>query len=199
MKRILIFLFLLFFLISPSLSFGSQPMETLRYAVDNVISILEDKTYQNSQQKEDQQQKIWDIFVQIFDFEEMSKRTLANDWRSFTPQQQVEFSDIFAKFLGNTYLGKLQKEFNGESVDYLGNEMLTDTKAVVRTTILRQGVEVPIDYSMLLKENAWKIYDVKIEGVSLLKNYRAQFRSILMKNSPEYLIDMLKKKIEGQV
>ena len=199
MKRIFTFLLLLLVLIFPSLSFGSQPQETLRYAVDNVISILEDTTYQNPQQKEDQQKRIWDIFKQIFDFEEMAKRTLANDWRSFTAQQRMEFSDIFAKFLGNNYLGKIQKEFQGEVVEYLGHEMLTDTKSVVRTIILRKGVEVPMDYSMLLKENVWKIYDVKIEGISLLKNYRAQFKSVLMKNNPEYLIDMLRKKIENQV
>jgi phospholipid transport system substrate-binding protein len=197
MKRILLFFLLLFF-IAPPLSFGSQPMETLKSAIDSVIVILKDTSDQSPSQKQDQQKKIWGIFEQIFDFKEMARRTLANNWKGLTPQQQEDFSDIFAKFMGKNYLGKIQEECSGETVDYLSHEMLTESKATVRTKILRQGVETPIDYSMLLKDNTWRIYDVKIEGVSLLKNYRAQFRSILMKNSPEYLIDMLKKKIEDQ-
>jgi phospholipid transport system substrate-binding protein len=197
MKRIFTFLLLLFF-VAPALSFGSQPMETLKSSVDSVINTLKDADYQSPSQKQDQLEKIWGIFEQIFDFKEMARRTLANNWKSFTPQQQEEFSDIFGKFLGNNYLGKIQAEFRGESVDYVSHEMLTDSKAMVKTKILRRGVETPIDYSMLLKDGAWKIYDVKIEGVSLLKNYRAQFRSILMNKSPEYLIDMLKKKLEEQ-
>lgn len=190
-------LLLLLFLLSPHVSFGSeQPLETLRTSIDSVLNVLGDPTYQDPSRESEQQEKIWTIFKQIFDFEEMSKRTLSNNWRSLTAQEQEEFSDVFGKFLGNIYLGKIQKGFDGEKVEYLNQETLTETKAMIKTTILRKGVEVPIDYSLLLKDNTWKIYDVKIEGISLLKNYRSQFGSILMKNSPEYLINTLKKKIE---
>ena len=197
MKRVILILFLLFFCLS-STAHSAQPLDVLKDAINQVLSILEDPVYQDASRKESQQKKIRCIINQIFDFKEMSKRTLARNWKIFTAQQKKEFSDVFGEFLADNYLKKIQTGFKGEKVVFLSQEMVTDTKAMAKTKILRETVEIPVDYSMLMRSGTWKVYDVKIEGVSLMKNYRAQFSSILLKEKPSQLIDRLRKKIEEQ-
>ncbi len=197
MKKIASFLFIIL-LFLPFNAQGAQPQEILKEAVDNVISILEDPAYKDSSKKEIQQERLWEAIKGIFDFKEMSQSTLANNWRNFSEQQRKEFIDVFGRFLGNNYLNKIQSGFKGDKVVYLGQEMITDTKAQVNTKIIRETNETPVDYSMIKKGGSWKIYDVKIEGVSLTRNYRAQFRSILLKETPDQLIQRLKTKSEKQ-
>lgn len=174
-------------------AYGEEPLDVLKSAVDQVISILEDPTYKGK--SELQHEALWDIISKIFDFNMISRRTLANNWKSFTPQEQNEFSGVFGRFLGDNYLNKIQSEFSGEKVEYLGQEMITGKKAVVMTNILRKSVKTPIDYGMFLRDGKWKIYDVKVEGVSLMKNYRSQFNDILIKETPQQLIERLKEKV----
>ena len=195
MKKIIPVMFFIF-LAFPSQPKAAQPLEVLKSAMDEVIVILEDSKYQDESMKEAQQEEIWENIRKIFDFNEMARRTLANNWRNFTSQQQQEFSDVFSRFLGENYLERIQSEFQGEKVSYLGEDMTTDTRAVVMTKVIRGSVETPIDYSMMLRNGTWKVYDVKVEGVSLMKNYRSQFSSILLKESPDQLIERLKDKIE---
>lgn len=197
MKKIFFILLIMFFAL-PSSSRAAQPLELLKDSIDNVIGILGDPIYKDASLKDAQQKKIWDIIQQMFDFEEMAKRTLARNWRSFNAQQKKVFSETFGRFLGKNYLDKIQSGFKDEKIAYLGQQMLNGTKAVIRTKIIRSSTEIPVDYSMLKQDNSWKVYDVKVEGVSLMKNYRAQFRSILLKESPKQLIDRLKRKIEDQ-
>ncbi len=182
----------------PSPSPGAQPTDVLKSAVDEVLTILDDPTYQEASRRDAQQKRIWDIIEQIFDFDEMARSTLAINWKNFTGPQKREFSKIFGQFLGKNYLDKIQTGFKGEKVSYSGYEMVTDRKAMVHTKIIRENGEIPVDYSMMILDGVWRVYDVKIEGVSLIKNYRAQFRSILLKESPDSLIEMLKKKVKEQ-
>jgi len=197
LKKVIVFLFLLL-AFWPAQAHCEQPLEVLRGAIDHVISILEDPALRDETRKESQHKKIWDAIKQIFDFEEMSKRTLARNWKRFTQQQKEEFTDTFGEFLADNYLRKIQKDFKAEKVIYLNQDMVTDTKALVKTKILRKAVEIPVDYGMLIRDKSWRVYDVKIEGVSLMKNYRAQFQNILIKESPSQLIERLKKKIQAQ-
>ncbi|MFC1869297.1 phospholipid-binding protein MlaC [Thermodesulfobacteriota bacterium] len=197
MKRIIFVLFIIL-LALPSWSHGAQPLDLLKSSIDNVIGILGDPRYKDASLKDTQQKRIWDIIQQIFDFEEMAKRALARNWRSFTAQQKKDFSEVFGRFLGKNYLDKIQSGFEGEKIAYLGQEMVDDKKAMIRTKIIRRSTEIPVYYSMLMQNNSWKVYDVKVEGVSLMKNYRAQFGSILLKESPDQLIDRLKRKTEEQ-
>ena len=100
--------------------------------------------------------------------------------------------------LGNSYIGRIQGEYEDERIVYQEQKKISTTKARVKTKILRRSNDIPVVYSMLQRDGSWKIYDVNIEGVSLVKNYRTQFGKILMKNSPSLLIERLKKKIELQ-
>ena len=99
-----------------------------------------------------------------FDFTELSGRALAANWKTLNPQQRKEFSEVFSEVLGNTYLDKIQGGYRDEKVEYIGQEMVSDTKAVVKTKIIREKGEIPVDYSMRLKNDNWKVYDVQVEG-----------------------------------
>jgi phospholipid transport system substrate-binding protein len=165
--------------------------------MDSIIQILRDPQYQSASQKAEQRQKIWLIVNEIFDFKEISQRTLARFWKDFTPEQQQEFVETFSEFLANIYLKRIQAAYKNETVVFIGQDLLSDTKASVKTKVIRDGnIEIPVNYSLLKRDNAWKVYDVAIEGVSLVKNYRTQFRGILLKQEPAQLIETLKQKNE---
>jgi phospholipid transport system substrate-binding protein len=193
-----IFLCFILLLVRTLPAHGAQPMEAIKGPIDQVISILKDPKYKDASTKEAQREEIWSIINRVFDFTEMAKRTLARNWVQFTPAQRKEFSEVFARFLGNNYIDKIQGGYQDERVVYVGEERVTDDKAVVKTTILRESLEIPVAYSLILQDGAWRVYDVNIEGVSLVKNYRTQFSRALMRQSPDQLIETLKKKKEKQ-
>lgn len=179
-----------------SVAHSAQPLDSLKRSMDQGIVILKDPRYQDATDKELQRKKMWETIQKIFDFTEIAKRTLARNWRNFTPQQRQEFTDRFAELLKNTYLDRIQGKFEDEKVIYLSQDMITDSKALVKTKLLRKNKEIPIDYSMRLRNDTWRIYDVRVEGVSMVKNYRTQFNKILLNGSPAKLIERLKEKLE---
>jgi len=197
MTRITPVLFFLLITI-PTLAFGEEPLNRLQRHIEQALATLKDPKYNNPSERELQRSKIWEIIQGIFDLEEMSKRTLAHNWNRFTPQEKKEFVNVFGEFLGDNYIQKIQSGFKEEKVAYLHQEMVTDSKAMIKTSIVRETSEIPVNYSMIKEKDTWKVYDVVIEGVSLVANYRSQFSGILMKESPARLIDMIKKKIKQQ-
>ncbi len=188
----------LFGMFAASVSGAQEPLEALRGPITEVVSVLQNPQYQEGGQVEAGREKIWSVIGELFDFTEMAKRSLARNWRAFSPVERKEFSQVFARFLGNTYLDKIQKDYRNEEVMFGKQEMLNSTKALVKTTVMRDTVEIPVDYKMLNRGGAWRVYDVNIEGVSLVKNYRTQFGKILMRKSPAELIDRLRKKVAEQ-
>lgn len=195
MKKILPILFI-FLMIMHSPSWGAEPLDILKGQVDQVMSILQDPQYSDQSKKGAQRERIWAIIRGFFDMEEMSKRAVAQHWKRFTPQEQKEFIKVFGDFLGDNYLQKIQGGFKGEKVIYGSQEQIGESKATVNTKILRANVETPVNYSMAKDGDSWKVYDVTIEGVSLVRNYRSQFSQILVNESPAQLIERVKKKIE---
>lgn len=198
MKKTLFYSFLLCCISFTTAYAALEPLEALRGPIDKVVSILKDSQHQNTSKAESERERLWDTMRGLFNFTEMAKRTLARNWRRFAPQQRKAFSEVFGKFLGNTYLNKIQKGYQNEKVVYLGQQKVSDSRAIVKTKIVRENVEIPVNYSMKTCKGAWRVYDVNIEGVSLVKNYRSQFNKLLMKNSPAQLIERLKKKVEKQ-
>ena len=196
MKKVKFIIFIFIVLACIVSTYASEPFDILKEKIDRVFSVLNDKAYSDPSKKTEQHDILWGIIDEAFDFNGMARLTLAKNWQAFTPEQQDDFSQVFGQFLGNTYLNKIQSTFSDEKVEYTGEELLTDTKAVVMTNLIRKGVKTPIYYSLQKNGALWKIYDVKIEGVSLLKNYRTQFSSILLKERPEGLITMLKEKLK---
>jgi phospholipid transport system substrate-binding protein len=142
---------------------------------------------------------MWEIARNIFDFNAIARGTITRyRWADFTPRQREEFIDVFTKFIGDIYFKKIQSEYHNENVVFLKQEMFTESKARVMTKIQRGTIEIPIDYSMWLQNGRWKIFNVYVEGVSLLGNYRDQFERFLTNSSIEDLISELKKKVEQQ-
>lgn len=195
-KTVIIFILIAF---APAFLYADMgPMDALKGPIDEGISLLRDPKYKNPSLKNVQRDKIWEIAGKAFDFMELSGRALAVNWKSFSPQQRIKFSKVFSEILGNTYYDKVRGEYRDEKVVYIGEEMVTDFKAIVKTKIVREKGDFSVDYSMRLKDNNWKVYDVQIEGISLVQNYRSQFNEILSKESPDELIRRLEKKLAEQ-
>jgi phospholipid transport system substrate-binding protein len=194
-KRIIVLLIVVS-IAMPFTASGTEPMDVLKEPIDKVIDILRDPRYQGSGKRELQREKIWEIVRSFFDFLEISKRSLARNWLIFTPKERKEFTEVFGEFLGGIYIDKLQGEYHDEKVIYVGQEMVSDSKALVKTMVVRKTGEIPINYSMFRKNDTWRIYDVNVEGVSLVQNYRTQFKKSLSKESPAQLIERLRNKVE---
>ena len=177
---------------------GTQPLDTLKEPVDHIIQILNNPQYKDSSKRDLQHDKIWEIVRTIFDFKAISRLTVGRYWKKFDPSQKEAFTDVFSQFLGNTYIRQIQGQYQNEKVVFLGQKMISESRALVKSKIIREGVETPINYRMYMRKDNWKIYDVKIEGVSLVKNYRDQFRKLLLKESPAQLIERVAKKLENQ-
>jgi len=177
---------------------AAEPKDDLKGPIEQVISILKDPKYNDPVMKDQQRLEIMSVIKNIFNFNEISKRALALNWSKFSIQQRQVFEEAFADFLGYTYFKKVRDSYQGENVIFLSQEKISDDKAVVKTKIPRKNSEIPLDYRMIRMTGKWYVYDVIIEGISLVKNYRTQFNQILGKESPDQLIDRLRKKIVEQ-
>ena len=180
----------------PSLADGDEPIEALRKGVEAGLRILQDQKFEDADLKDVQQQKLRIILQQLFDFREFSRRVLASNWKIFSPSQREEFIKVFAEFLGKFYMDQLQEKYRDETLIYVGQEMKSATRALVNIKVVWKGQEIPVDLRMVKRKGVWKIYDIQLIGISAVKNYRAQFQSILRRETPDQVIEKLKQKIE---
>ena len=167
----------------------------LRRGVDKGIQILEDPRYEDESLKTDQQQKLWEVMLQTFDFREFSRRVLSLHYNKFTPQQRNEFSQTFAEFLGKFYLSRLQTRYNGEKIFYIDQKIVSESRALIMIEVLWKNVEVPVELRMIKKGATWKVYDLTVLGINAVANYRAQFHGILQNNTPDQVIETIKERI----
>ncbi|MCB2168278.1 MAG: ABC transporter substrate-binding protein [Deltaproteobacteria bacterium] len=188
------------------LSFGqsvlaAEPADVLKAPMDEALALLRDPQYKvdDPEKKAVQREKFWSLVAPVFDFDELSKRTLARNWANFNDAQQAEFAQVFSELLGNIYVDRIQGGYSDETIEF-GDQILHDARplAVVKTFIVSARNRIPVDYSLIQKGDTWRVYDVKVEGVSLVKNYRSQFKEILSKESPDELIERLKQKVAEQ-
>lgn len=185
-------------LVGTAIAAPPEPLDAIKGPIDTVIAILNDPVYKDMSLKSEQRDKIWQSVSAIFDFDEISMRAVARNWKKFTPEERKEFSAVFSKFLGNTYVDKIQGEFHNEEIVYVGQEILKKGRALAKTLIKRETIEIPVDYRLKLMDGQWRVYDVAVEGISLVKNYRTQFSQLLKKESPAELIKRLEKKLAEQ-
>lgn len=187
-------LILIVSLLFPIQAGAAAPMDSIQIQINKVLDVLRDPALEAESAKEQREERVWSIITQTFDFYELSKRTLSRNWKRLHLNQQKEFASLFAGLLGNIYMDRVMK-FNNEKVLFMKEKMLSEKRAEVQTRIVAQDREIPLNYKMILKNGEWKVYDVTIEGVSLTKNYRSQFKKILRKNSPEKMLQILRKKV----
>ena len=194
MKRWFDKLMLMVMLVLPLYAFAGAPLDTVKTNVNGVLDILGDPKLKGEAGKKMKEQKIEAASDKLFDFVELSKRTLGLNWNKFSPEQRKEFVELYRTILKNAYVDKITA-YTNERVNFTKEVPLTETTVEVHSAVVSKGGETPIFYRVMKKENSWKVYDVVIEGVSLISNYRTQFREILGNNPPETLLDTLRKKI----
>jgi phospholipid transport system substrate-binding protein len=185
---------LLMLLIFPLSVNAGGALESIQTQVNKVLDVLRDPALKAESALETKEKKIWEIADNIFDYPELSKRTLARNWKKFTPDQQKEFTDLFGKLLGDVYMDRIL-EYDDQKVVFEKELSLGNNKAEVKSRIVTSSREIPMNYRMIEKNGEWRVYDVIIEGVSMVKNYRSQFRKILTNKSPEDLLKILRKKV----
>lgn len=162
--------------------------ETIQRTLDEVLTIVKDPKMHSPQTRGPLLQQIEEKIKTIFDFTEFSARTVGPQWRSFTQDQKDRFIEAFSSLLRATYIEKVDG-YDGEQVKFLGEIQSTKgDKVEVQSSILMKDKDVPVSYRLLDKNGEWKVYDVRIEKVSLIENYRGQFKEILMKGDAEELI-----------
>lgn len=172
---------------------GSEsPTEAVRGTITQVISILEDPALKDPAKLMSRRRMLEEVIAGRFDYAEMSKRALATYWAPLTDVQRAEFVEVFKNFLSDRYAEKIEG-YSGEQVRYL-SERIEGTYAEVRTALQSEKTTIPMDYRLFLKEGRWHAYDIIVDGVSLVKNYRSQFQKIIRESSYQELVKKLRER-----
>lgn len=172
-------------------AWAGVPTDQLRGSVDRVIQILEDPQLKAEARAADRRAAIRKEAESIFDFTETGKRALGQHWKTLNPSQQQEFVSLFEDLLERAYVVKIEK-YSGEKVAYLGDTVDGDLATVKTKFTTKQGTEIPVDYRLLRRGDRWLVYDVFVEGVSLVANYRTQFDRIMRTGSYDELVRRMK-------
>jgi len=178
----------------PFPAFAGVPLDTVKTNVNGVLDVLRDPKLQGESGKKVKAQRIEAAAENLFDFVELSKRTLGVNWNKLNPEQRKEFVQLFKTILKDAYVEKITA-YTNEQVNFTKEVPLSETTVEVQSGVVTKSGQVPIYYRVIKKDNEWKVYDVVIEGVSLISNYRTQFQEILANNPPEKLLETLRKKV----
>lgn len=189
------FLILMLAVVLPLQANAGAPLDALQIRMKSLLDVLRDPSFQALPTPEEKKEKISPMIDEIFDYNELSRRALSRNWKKFNTEQRQEFTDLFSKLLGIVYIDRLL-EYSNEKVVFGKEKMLSKNKAEVQSKIVTSSKEIPIHYRLILKNGTWRVYDVLVEGVSLIRTYRSQFKKILTKQGPEDLLKMLRKKVE---
>lgn len=197
MKRYFIGLSILMFFLSTLPVYAGAPLDTAQANVNKVLDVLRDSKLKGESAKGIKKEKLEAIYEQMFDGVELSKRTMGGNWTKLNPAQQKEFTQLYRQILEKAYIDKILS-YTNEKIVFSKENMLSNNQAEVQTKVITSSKEIPISYRVILKDGTWKVYDVVIENVSLVQNYRSQFNSILAKNTPDQLLEILREKVKGQ-
>ncbi|MBL8075869.1 MAG: ABC transporter substrate-binding protein [Nitrospira sp.] len=185
-------LLLLVLVAMPVPSDAGAPTTAMKATIDEVLRIVRDKELKQPAKADARRHMLETVVAARFDYAEMSRRALGAPWNQLTDQQKQEFVDLFRTLLTNSYADKIET-YSGEGVEYL-NERTEKEYAEVRTKVLSGKTEIPLDYRLINKGEEWRVYDVVVDNVSLVNNYRGQFTKILRASSYTDLVDQLRKK-----
>ncbi len=193
MKKILILLFAVY-----GLSLGSVwaedlgPTATLKPVLNDLTSVLADENLKGPAHRDERRNKIMSLIKRGFDFREMSKRILGKTWRQIDDKERDHFVVLMTKLLENVYIGKLEG-YTGQTIEFV-EERVKGERAQVTTLIDDNNNKIPVHYIMNKTDSGWMVYDINIEGVSLVRNYQEQFKSILRKDDYKGLVQVLEDK-----
>ena len=194
MKKWLAGILLMCMLMLPLQALAGVPLDTIKANVNGVLEVLRDPKLQGEYGKKVKEQKVVAAAEKLFDFIELSKRTLGLYWNKLIPEQRKEFVELFKAILKDAYVEKITA-YTNQQVNFSKEVSLSENTVEVQSTVVTKNAAVPINYRVIKREQDWKVFDVVIEGVSLISNYRTQFREILGNNPPERLLETLRKKL----
>jgi phospholipid transport system substrate-binding protein len=194
MKRLVVALSLLLLMLGAVPVQAATPLETVRTEVNKVLEVLRNKSLKEEAKRE----KLRVLYAEMFDQEELSKWCLGRNWNKLSETQRNEFLPLFQQVLEKTY-GDRILAYSDEKILFEREVPISKGRVEVQTRVVMKSKEVPFNYRVFQEKNGnWKVYDVVVENVSLVMNYRSQFNEILAKNDAEELLNILRKKVKGQ-
>ena len=188
-----VLLLLLPLLLAGGPAWAGVPSDQLKGQIDRVLKVLDDPEMLKDSRAGERRQAIRKVANDIFDFEEIARRTLARHWQARSAPEQQEFVGLMGNLLEDAYISKIET-YSGEKIQFLGDSAEGDLATVRTKIVTKQGTEIPVDYRMLGRGGRWLAYDVLVEGVSLVGNYRTQFYRVIQKQSYPELVKTLKAK-----
>ena len=174
---------------------AATPLNTVETNVSRLLTVLGDPGLSGEEGREKKKETIRSISDALFDFYALSRRTLGPNWKKFNPDQQKEFIVLYRKLLESIYMDRLL-QYQDEKVRFIKEVSLSEKRAEVHSAIVAASGAIPIHYKMYLKDGVWKTYDLIVENVSLVGNYRTQFNSLLVKNPPEKVLEVIREKVK---
>jgi phospholipid transport system substrate-binding protein len=169
------------------------PTEQVKGAIDRVLKTLDNPTLKGDGKSLERRAAVRKIANDIFDFSEIARRSLGRHWQTRSDKEREEFILLFADLLERSYISKIEL-YGGERIQYLNERIEGDTATVATKIVTKNGTEVPIEYRMLRRGDRWLVYDISIEGVSLVSNYRTQFNKIIQTSSYSELVKKMRAK-----
>ena len=177
-------------------AYASPVQDQLKITIDKILEILRDPSLKGEELAEKRRVSLRKVINERFSFAKMSQLSLGRHWKKRSDEEKKVFIDLFGQLLEETYISKIEA-YTDEKVIFV-KEYVKKKKAQINTKIVTQTIEIPIDYRMYnAKDGSWLVYDLVIEGVSLVGNYRSQFDQMLQKDSYEKLVEELKKKVDN--
>lgn len=174
--------------------FAGAPTEVLKAYSEQVVKILEDPTLKGEDKRSERRAAVRKVAIDVFDVEETAKRALGRHWQGRSAEERKEFVDLFADLLERTYISKIDL-YGGERIKFTTEQMDGADRAVVRGKVVtKRGAEVPVEARMNKRGDKWLMYDVLLENISLVGNYRAQFDQIIRTSSYGELVKRLRDK-----
>jgi phospholipid transport system substrate-binding protein len=179
---------------------AAGPMEEIRTSTDQILAILSDSELEAPSKKQERLQRLREVVNGRFDWEAISRGALSQQWRELNDAQREEFTALFSKLVERTYVDRLEDHSVTElnEIRYVGEEVEGDRGRVRVEVVTDTKQEIPVEYRVRRKKSGWLVYDILIEGVSLVKNYRVQFDEILMKSSYQELLVRLRAKVDEE-
>jgi phospholipid transport system substrate-binding protein len=182
-------------LLLPRTALAGPATEQLRDRVDRVLQVLTDPELSKEERTAERRAAMRKIAGEVFDFTEISRRSLARHWQARTPAEREEFVRLYGDLLERAYVSKIEL-YSGEKIDYVGEVPDGDVTTVRTRIITKHGTPIPVDYRMFQQNGRWRAYDALIEGVSLVGNYRNQFNSVIQRSSYADLVKTLRTKAQ---
>jgi len=177
-----------------TLQAATDPLNQLKASVDKVLVVLKDEKLVGPEMRATRRQKVESLVDAIFDFQEMGKRALGSTWDKLASTEKEEYVDLFARLVKQRYIGKIDS-YSGQEIVFK-RQRLEGRSALVYSVLLDNNTEIPIDYRLVLKNDLWAAYDLRIENVSLVANYRRDFAGIVKKEGVAGLLKKMGEKVE---